>query len=391
MIKQIRLVNCQSLEDITFNFATDKLNVLVADNSTGKSVLFKMLKVTANPDVFPAKKRSQLIRRGAESAIMACLFDTGDLGMTVITQKAVIYKFKPYGETDFFVSYEPDLRYIKQLGLLVDTRTKFVANIIDTDQDMLLVNSDQRGNHELMCLLAEYPDLIELKDKVSTLVATLADKNSKLVVKESSLKEALKTLNHGDVRTLESSYQKSQNAFQQLEKISDALLLLEQIHKNCSDGLDYNKALKLIENIIFLQKIVLILDSVTVVHQIDADTVARANALAGIFSILQNINPVQIISYDLEPVYALQNCSKELDKIVIASDSGALPAVEQLIAVQNMHKCLKVAAYNSNQIQNIESDCYKIKSDLLSSGRTIQCPIHGEVVFDGTNCLPTGL
>ena len=78
MIKQIRLVNCQSLEDITFNFATDKLNVLVADNSTGKSVLFKMLKVTANPDVFPAKKRSQLIRRGAESAIMACLFDTGD-------------------------------------------------------------------------------------------------------------------------------------------------------------------------------------------------------------------------------------------------------------------------------------------------------------------------
>ena len=391
MIKQIRLVNCQSLEDITFNFATDKLNVLVADNSTGKSVLFKMLKVTANPDVFPAKKRSQLIRRGAESAIMACLFDTGDLGMTVITQKAVIYKFKPYGETDFFVSYEPDLRYIKQLGLLVDTRTKFVANIIDTDQDMLLVNSDQRGNHELMCLLAEYPDLIELKDKVSTLVATLADKNSKLVVKESSLKEALKTLNHGDVRTLESSYQKSQNAFQQLEKISDALLLLEQIHKNCSDGLDYNKALKLIENIIFLQKIALILDSVTVVHQIDADTVARANALAGIFSILQNINPVQIISYDLEPVYALQNCSKELDKIVIASDSGALPAVEQLIAVQNMHKCLKVASYNSNQIQNIESDCYKIKSDLLSSGRTIQCPIHGEVVFDGTNCLPTGL
>ncbi len=391
MIKQIRLVNCQSLEDITFNFATDKLNVLVADNSTGKSVLFKMLKVTANPDVFPAKKRSQLIRRGAESAIMACLFDTGDLGMTVITQKAVIYKFKPYGETDFFVSYEPDFRYIKQLGLLVDTRTKFVANIIDTDQDMLLVNSDQRGNHELMCLLAEYPDLIELKDKVSTLLTTLADKNSKLVVKEASLREALRTLNHGDVRTLESSYQKSQSAFQRLEKISDAMLLLEQIHKNCSDGLDYNKALKLIENIMCLQKIAAVLNTVTVTHQIDADTVARANVLAGIFSVLQNINPVQIISYDLEPVYALQNCYKELDKIVIDEDSGALPAVEQLIAVQNLHKCLKLAAYNNNQIQIIESDCYKIKSDLLNSGRTIQCPIHGEVVFDGTNCLPTGL
>lgn len=83
MLKSVRLVNCQSIKDITFNFATDRLNVIAANNSVGKSVLFKMLKITADPKQLPTiEERSQLIRHGAESAIFVAVFKS--FYMTII-------------------------------------------------------------------------------------------------------------------------------------------------------------------------------------------------------------------------------------------------------------------------------------------------------------------
>ena len=84
MLEAVRFINCQSFEDVTLKFATDKVNILIADNSTGKSILFKMLKVTANPDYFTVKQRNLLIRRGADSASMICAFSDGSIGITSI-------------------------------------------------------------------------------------------------------------------------------------------------------------------------------------------------------------------------------------------------------------------------------------------------------------------
>ena len=69
MLLEARFINCQSMRDLTMHFATDKLNVIAADNSVGKSVLFKMLKVTANPKTLATiEERRQLIRYGEQYA-----------------------------------------------------------------------------------------------------------------------------------------------------------------------------------------------------------------------------------------------------------------------------------------------------------------------------------
>ena len=49
MLVKAQLINCQNIKNATFTFATDKINIIAADNGTGKSILFKMLKITDCP------------------------------------------------------------------------------------------------------------------------------------------------------------------------------------------------------------------------------------------------------------------------------------------------------------------------------------------------------
>lgn len=55
MIETIQLVNCQSWQNGSFTLSRDKINVIIAKNDTGKSVLMKMLKVSVSPKFFPPK------------------------------------------------------------------------------------------------------------------------------------------------------------------------------------------------------------------------------------------------------------------------------------------------------------------------------------------------
>lgn len=65
MIAQVNMKDCQSWKDGGFSLASDRVNVIVADNGTGKSVFMKMLKITACPKYFSREERSSLIRWGA--------------------------------------------------------------------------------------------------------------------------------------------------------------------------------------------------------------------------------------------------------------------------------------------------------------------------------------
>ena len=48
MIVQVQMINFQRWKNSTFDLATDWLNLIIADNCTGKSVFFKLLKITTN-------------------------------------------------------------------------------------------------------------------------------------------------------------------------------------------------------------------------------------------------------------------------------------------------------------------------------------------------------
>lgn len=106
MLLEARFINCQSMRDLTMHFATDKLNVIAADNSVGKSVLFKMLKVTANPKTLATiEERRQLIRYGEQYAGFICAFDDGSIGATLVYPNKVIYKYRGNVKNTFKTVY----------------------------------------------------------------------------------------------------------------------------------------------------------------------------------------------------------------------------------------------------------------------------------------------
>ena len=52
------------------------------------------------------------------------------------------------------------------LSLLVNNQTDFIANIIDTDQDLFLVSTKSSSNVEYLRLVAEEPTLREVLEKI---------------------------------------------------------------------------------------------------------------------------------------------------------------------------------------------------------------------------------
>ena len=87
MIVQVQMINCQSWKNSTFDLATDRINVIIADNGTGKSVFFKMLKITTNPNYFSRAERKDLIRRHEECATILFKFDDGSIAATKVFTK----------------------------------------------------------------------------------------------------------------------------------------------------------------------------------------------------------------------------------------------------------------------------------------------------------------
>ena len=90
MLEAVRFKNCQSLGDCVLSF-TGKLNVIVAENNTGKSVLYKVLKLAGRADYYTREERKDLIRRGASAAQITFKFDDGSYAVMQITPGKTVY------------------------------------------------------------------------------------------------------------------------------------------------------------------------------------------------------------------------------------------------------------------------------------------------------------
>lgn len=391
MLEAVRLVNCQSIEDATLDFATDRVNVIVADNNTGKSILFKMLKTTANPNWLSNKKRKQLIRHGASSASMICGFSDGSIGITTIIENGVIYRYKDADSQDFTTYQRAPEEYIAQLGLIVDNKTKFIANIIDTDQDMLLVNSDLKGNNELLCALAECADLLEVKDKVSQLLRAFTDANTKLLIKETSLQQVLASLEHEDITTLESVCKNGDILYTALGSLNKAENSLEIIMQCNSDTFNYNNSISLIDILQICKEISELLSYIYCGEIIDSKLIDIAVIFENICKVLSGIELTSSINFDSGALESFLSANELLNYITVVHDTDDIEVLDSLLCVKSCNNNLRTMLNSFNSIYAIETDCSKIKEDIVRSGEQTHCPIYGEVIYNGEECIPYNL
>lgn len=371
MLTAIRLKNCQSWDDITLNIATDTLNVIVADNGVGKSVLFKMLKLTANPNAYSKEERRDIIRYGEDCAQIVFAFDDGSVGCTFVYSTRVVYYYKRSNASSFESFNSPPQELLDAIGLITNSTSKFVANILDTDQDLFLVESDSAGNIELLQKLADHPVLKEVLLKVNDEIDILTAKKHTVDIQMDTLERSLQDYTYVDTDKLEVVINLAESEVCLLQELQNYKLSLEKIASALIDTTDYYNVLQQFD---ILQQLVVLRDNM---HKLSFDSKDYAFILSKISVILELCTISDRIkvkipeSIDFSQKIQLLDCLLEL--------------IEQLSKIQENNT---IVVSCKEDIDILQKDISYIKGEIDSSGLVMNCPVKGKVIYTDEKCIP---
>ena len=295
MIHSVKLINCQSWADGLIPLAQDRINVLRADNNSGKSVLFKMLKITACPGYFTPKERKKLIRNGCDSANILYAFTDGSIGICAVYPTRVMYLYATDGKN--FEKYEePPHEMITKLGIIHNS-DKFVANIIDMDQSLLLVDSNVHENYELIKLLTEDESLNELKTKIQLNLEDFKVKESDLRFQSLDIESLLENTEYKDVNKIKARINMTELLMELMETLDQIDTLYGKIQNNWVENLDYPKLLKQLELLKVLANAITLAKSITFREEVKQEQIKTMDWAIDYGNALAKFKPVQQVDY----------------------------------------------------------------------------------------------
>lgn len=385
MIKQLRLINCQSWEDQIINLSTDKLNVIAARNNTGKSVIYKMLKVLGCPKYYSKNDLKDLIRWGAEKADMLLLFDDGSIGSVSVYPNRVAYGYKNAGSDYFLTSDIPFTEVLMKAGIVSDVDGQFVANIIDTDQDMLLVNSDLKSNYDLMKLLVFNEDLNAIRDRSEALLLQFRDTQIQLEVKTQKLQSMISDIEYVDIASLEFALDRQRCVCNFMYQFIDAYRKLERILTIQADKTNYDELLRGCAILARLEE-AQPEDLVVQEFQFDESALSLLEALEknGVQNLCVPDKPISSTYVDL--LSAVESVNP--DDLLISAKPEKIEFVDILENFEDaLTNLCDIGTYlmRANEAKKEAEYLFDLFSN---SGIKYACPIYKEVIFDGEKCLP---
>lgn len=405
----IRMVGCQSWEDGVIPLADGIVNVLRAGNSSGKSVLFKMLKITAQSDYFTAKERKRLIRYGCDCAMILYAFSDGSVGGCCVYPTKVIYLFAEDGKT-FERSLEADGRLLERLGLVVSD--KFVANIIDMDQPLLLVDSNVYENYELIKLLTESPELTIVKERVKLNLDRLKESYIQASELQGTLERRLDSISYQSVEEMQQRLDEAKKLETSLEILCSVLETAERV--STVPVLDWEEICRVLDGLELVEGLFSEMGKVESVNGKGLEAVELAFQL---IEAALSLESAQRIDWQIAgQVLELIGWVSELRRVKLTDSSGleaielALQLVEAVLSLEKaeevdlrieqllellgwsneLRSLIEALAQNSEKKLEAELEWQRLEKELRENNRVLQCPTFGEVVFDGISCTLLG-
>ena len=416
MITKVQMINCQSIKNCMFDLATDKLNVIIADNGTGKSVLFKMLKIATNPNYYSRAERKDLIRRHTECALLYLLMDDGSLSCTAVYPTYTLYSYQRAGETTVQQSYEPDPEMLQKAGLLIDDSGEpFVANIVDSDQDLLLVNSKQKYNSNLIKMLVEHPVLEGMREKTHENIVRIGNPLSSLTTRCSALEKAINESSYFDVAMRELELQTVSSGKELMYDAINIYEYLSSLENILIDTTDYefiDKAITLIELMesldlnqlvpskkpINIAKEIDLLETTESIDlqalSIDSEPIDVSKELALLEQLeTLKLSPLQVGKKPRELDKALDLLEKieklDISKLYLEPEPPDLEEAFMILkSAFEISNALTLCQSLLLTVQDIEKNLHEVEAELLRSGRMVECAIHGKVIYNGKECIP---
>lgn len=411
MIEYIRLINCQSWADTTVYLSPDKLNIVRAPNNTGKSVLMKMLKISTSPKFFKAKKRKKLIRWGAEQAMALYSFTDGAQAAVVVRPTTVIYMFRENENEPWSQSLDPTARFLDELGMLVSSDGSFIANIIDTDQNLLLVDSDSKSTFDFMQMLCNNASLDEILLRAKEEQKSMNDKVYKIEDTLEQLNIQLQSVQYTDVELAERQLDTLTSAKNVMYSLIGVAYNLQRIYE-ALDEKDYNllflcvTTLQTIESL-NLRKLSIrgydeskesALATLEKLESIEVRKLLKPKEPTGIelVNVLSALEQIDVnTALELGKPIGCEYCdvlekleSIKLNNLLIRRAPKSIATVDVLEKLESLKDCVRSYKQASNNAEMYATEILRYENELKKSGVVHDCEIYGRIIYDGKECIP---
>ncbi len=403
----IKLKDFQSWANGTIEFAPG-LNVICGENNHGKSAIFNALMITCNPDKFSSSERQDFIRHTKKYAEISYIFEGYQAGVVRLLSNRIIYMFsedfrnKPYKQSEG----KPPKELLELLEVYVEPTTGFLLNIIDSDRQLLLVNSDEKADSQLITSLIQSQDLARLIRVFESKIPDLESYNASVLASQYRTEAKLAKLEYTDINNLESSIEQAElllsvfpnliriydyikdiefiaEDFNYLNDILDMIALIEEIESTGllsininDDDFDVN-ALDICNLGLMLESTGLlnIDDTISNDMSVEQKILDTTSLLADVYNRISNveslikgnielssniINPLEKITNDLEPLLMLNDIILEIDNIV------------------------QIQTSTHNKVTELE----EIIKRLVNENEVLNCPIYSNIVFKDNACIP---
>lgn len=387
-LKTLRLENCQSWKDATIEFG-DGLNAIIASNNVGKSVIFKIIKITCNPEFFSKPERKKLIRYGHDFARATFTFEDGSIATTLITDKKIIYKFTDKDGKIFHSEEEPLNQTLQYLSVIVEDNSKYMVNVLDSEQSLLLVKSDKKANSDLMRVITEHKGVTRLTQLFKEKIKYYSGYEIELKKKENRLKRRLKEINIKDIDIIEQEYLQ----LRMMSKLLSSLEIIQNKNKCIEDNLvdltgvnwDLIKSFFLHINYIdFLpeERWVSILKLLEVLPKSNLEYSTGVNwvQMTNLLQVLpkNKIDVVDnIINWGL-----LTDLLNQRKEIILPKLDINFKLIKNIL---NLNEITYKMNVNLNEIENIQKQINELNS-IDFNGTVYECPVHGKIIYKNGKC-----
>jgi hypothetical protein len=386
-IASARMIGCQSHEDTLYDFC-DGLNVFVADNQTGKSVFFKMTKIAVLPSYYNRKEREDLIRYGHECAIIAYTFtDSSCGGVRVFAGGPQYFYTEDYTKYAFEYRKDPHPDMVSKLGLLVDYTEQYIANLLDTEQLLLFVNSGNQTNNNLVKMLIKDERVDRMIVALTKRVELYREKANMLSHVLIPLRSRLADTEFIDIDSLEVQVTLCEDAVSIYGELIDVGLHFSGItvfqnidYDSIIEGLDAHIALASIEEFmgVLSQPIPeedLIYGPLSELAEgfLELDLMKVEDTQVELSSLLELIDAYSLLT-DLTYQDTGEDDLFEVLDLVDTLRLGHMHSIEFLTLIDAISK-------SDDLILDLEAN-------FSSKGRTVECPIYGRIQHVEGNCIP---
>lgn len=395
-LKIMRLVNCQSWSNSVIGLS-EGLNVIKAPNNTGKSVIFKILKAVCSPKYYNNEERAGLIRDNAEYAEATYLFTDNSMAIVRIFKNKTIYYFTDDKDKSQFTATQdtPPPKLIENLNMLVEPESGFIVNLLDLDQDLFLVKSDSKSNHNIIKVLAEHDGLRRLCTLFRDKIPRVKEELLRLRSTEERLAYQISQMQYINIDELESEVNEKEFLVEQLKLMRDLYINTDSLLPLMSDAKPYDDLILLSSLGQELERLDLNIDYSILGLNINQDNINLCDIGVQLQSIYNTLNNTINSSYDDTL------CELALDLIDVVNTYGSIDnsvSLDKLDNIEFLLNSLDTFILLHSKFLQARQMILKLETDKLTldslkesmnvEGRELKCPLYGTIkVIDG-KCIP---